>query len=123
MTFLLLHRLFPAIHLPTAGNDLFPMARIGFIGVIYTIIASQMKTRNTNTATIASRRLSRIHSFMAIAGVMIAIICSLVLIQDGYASQHSEARGSSVVETSKFAVTGQAVKFKELSILSSLFHP
>lgn len=99
------------------------MARIRFIGVIYAMIASQMKTRNTNPATIASRRLSRIHAFMVIAGIMIAIICSLVLLQDGYASQHSETRRSSVVETSKFAITGQVVKLKELSVLSSLLHP
>lgn len=99
------------------------MARVSFIGVIYTIIASQMKTRTTSTATIASRRLSRIHSFMAIAGIMTAIICSLVLLQDVYAPQGSDVRESSVVESSKFAVTGQVIKLKELSVLSSLFHP
>ena len=98
------------------------MAWIGFIGVIYTMIASQMKTRNTSTATTAPRRLSRIHSFMAVAGIMTAIICSLVLLQDAYVPQRSE-KDSSVVETSRLGITVQTLKFKGLSVLSPLLYP
>jgi len=77
-----------------------------------------MKTRHTTATNTASSRIARTHSFMVIAGIIIAIICSLVLLQDAYAPQHAEAREAGVVVTSKFAINHQIEKAKEMTVLS-----
>ena len=77
-----------------------------------------MKTHHTTAANTASNRIARTHSFMVIAGIIIAIICSIVLLQDAYAPQHAEAKESGVTVTSKLAINHQVEKVKELSIRS-----
>jgi hypothetical protein len=77
-----------------------------------------MKTSHTATANSTSNRTARIHSFMAVVGVMIAIICSLVLLKDAYSTQHVEASEASLEKASKFAITNQVAKVKEASMLS-----
>jgi hypothetical protein len=94
------------------------MATSGFLRVIYIIIASQMKTSHTISANSTSNRIARVQSFMVIAGVMIAIICSLVLLKDAYSIQRTEASQSPLVDTAKVAITSQIVKVKEASMLS-----
>lgn len=73
-----------------------------------------MKATLTNPANIAA---NRIHSLMAIAGIVIAIICSLVLFKDSQSSQ-DEARQSNIIESSKAVISNQVVKVMEVSVSS-----
>jgi hypothetical protein len=67
-----------------------------------------MKTTNIIPANTASNTRARIHAFMVFAGIMTVIICSLVLLQE------------TQPETSKFATTLPAIKFKGLSVFSTV---
>jgi hypothetical protein len=77
-----------------------------------------MKTHPTTAANTASNRIARTHSFMVIAGIIIAIICSIVLLQDAYAPQHAEAKETGIAVTSKLAINHQIQKVKEMTVLS-----
>jgi hypothetical protein len=69
------------------------------IAVIYIIITSQMKTLHTpSPVSTPSTTLARIHAFLAIVGVMIAIVCAFILLQD--------APLPHAVETSKLSIGG-----------------
>lgn len=81
------HRLFPVIHLPGAGDSLFSLATAPANCVIYTIIAAYMKTSYISTANTASHTGMRLQALMVVAGIMTAVICTLVLLKDGNALQ------------------------------------
>jgi hypothetical protein len=77
------HRLFSGVHLPAVGNGLFWVATAPIITVIYIIITKPMETRHTpNTASVPSKTRARAHAFLAVLGIMAAVVCALVLLQD-----------------------------------------
>jgi hypothetical protein len=83
-----IHRPFSVIHLPSAGDSLFDLARVPGNCVIYTINAEHMKTSYLSTANTASGTGMGLHALMVVAGIMTAIVCSLVLLKDANALQH-----------------------------------
>jgi hypothetical protein len=96
-------------------GDLFYIAENSSIGVIYNIIASQMKTIHATAIDSAMNRLTRNHLFIAIAGVLIAIICAWVMLHDVNLLHH-EATRSINIETPKTAIGEKIVMFTKLSL-------
>lgn len=84
--------------------------------VIYIIIATQMKNSPATATAISSKTFgSRIHSLMAIVGIITAIICSLVLLQD--APQRAEAM--ELMPTSGISIANPITKVKDVLVQSS----
>jgi hypothetical protein len=109
-----IHRLWPLTHLPSSWNYLFCIAAGSFVAVIYIIIAKEMKTNAIQTADIASSLFTRAHGFTAIAGILIAVISTLVLLRDIAPSQY-KPRQSGFVKPSAAALSHQMVKAADLS--------
>jgi hypothetical protein len=110
---LLIHRPFTDIHLPMVWNGLFYMAVATFILVIYIIIATEMKT--DQTTNIAAIYVKRMHSFMAVAGIVTAIICALILMRETDLSRH-ESEQSGIVEGPKSVITHRVLELTDLSV-------
>jgi len=87
------HRPFSGVHLPAAWNGLFQVAADHFSAVIYIIITRQMEKLDNTQGN-----KSRIRSFLTAAGLVTAIIGSLVLLRDLNAVETSI---SSPIKTSK----------------------
>ena len=87
------------------------MAGAHSIAVIYIIIANKMKTLlNISTARNKSY-IARVRSVLTFVGIVTAIICSLVLLQDVNAAERSgEVSGPRSMETSKFGNVQLLVK-------------
>jgi hypothetical protein len=93
------------------------MAVATFIAVIYIIIATEMKT--DHTTTIAASYFKQMHSFMAITGIVIAIICSVILLRETNLFQ-SASRQSEIVKSSTSVITHRALELTDLSVHSVL---
>jgi hypothetical protein len=79
------HRLTSAFHRPSSPGRLSPMAFGSPIGVIYIMIANQMKSY---PATHRDASLfARLQWFMAVIGIVTAIACSMVLVSEIEQSQ------------------------------------
>ena len=79
-----------------------------------------MKTRNeTTTAKSASTSRARVQSFMAIVGIMTAIICAVILM-DARAAQRTDASEFNASKVSTLAATSQIVKARDLSVVSGI---
>jgi len=78
-----------------------------------------MKTNAIQTADIASSLFTRAHAFTAVAGIVIAIICTLVLLRDVTPSQYDSNR-SSTTETPAAVMRHQIVKFPDISARSAM---
>jgi hypothetical protein len=115
--FFQIHRPFTDIHLPAAWNGLFSVAGAAFIPVIYIIIATEMKT--DHTTNVAASYFKRMQSLMAVAGIVIAIICSLILLHETDLSRH-ESEQSGIVESSKSVITHRVLELSDLSVHSVL---
>jgi hypothetical protein len=61
------------------------------------------------TANAASGSRARMHSFMIIAGIVTAIICSLVLLNDINSTQLAAAPEFNLLNISKTVITEQAM--------------
>jgi hypothetical protein len=91
------------------------MAEILICSVIYIIIATQMETNHT-TANTASNSNARIHSILAIVGIVTAIICSMVLLSD----QRSEKTEASLGNMSISTITKQIVNQNDVSLITKI---
>jgi hypothetical protein len=74
-----------------------------------------MKTVHATTINTAMNRLTRAHLIMAIAGIMIAIICAWVVLHDVNVLQH-EAMRSVNTAPSKAAIGEQIVTLTKFSM-------
>ena len=83
-----------------------------FVGVIYIIIASTMKTLPTNAADITSQTKS-MHALLAIAGVLIAIVCAMTMMTD---AQHISATTEFAIPEIKTSITREVTTFAKLSV-------
>ena len=101
------HRLVSGVHLLPAGNSLFWVARASVKAVIYIIITKPMETRhNPDTASSASTTRARVHALLAVLGIMAAVICAVVLLQDASAL-HLEISKPGIGAVSKLATMMQ----------------
>jgi hypothetical protein len=76
-----------------------------------------MKTSHTTAANTASNMTARIHSILAIVGIVTAIICSLVLMNDRTQSSDSERNiGKSTIS----AITERITKTNDVSLISKI---
>lgn len=64
------------------------MARAPANCVIYIINAEHMKTSYISTDNTASYTGLHFHALMVVAGIITAVVCSLVLLKDANALQH-----------------------------------
>ena len=100
-----IHRLPTGIHLRGTGNSLFPMAMVNFPNVIYIIITNKMETlHNTNPTRNLSQVREQDRLILTLAGIVIALICSLVLLHDTHSMERVATRlglgeGSKIVPT------------------------
>ncbi len=78
-----------------------------------------MKTSNTTVANTASNTNARIHSILAIVGVAIAIICSLVVLND-QSSGSKEASVLSLSKTSIGTIRENILKAQDFSLISRI---
>jgi uncharacterized membrane protein YgaE (UPF0421/DUF939 family) len=76
-----------------------------------------MKTSHTTAANTASNQTARIHSILAIVGIVTAIICSLVLINDNTQSTDSERN---ISNSPISAITERVVKTNDVSLISKI---
>lgn len=74
------------------------MAKANFKPLLYIIIASQMKTSDN---AIKTGYRSRVRTFLAVAGVVTAIMGSLVFLHDFYGNRRVEASVSRAMAASK----------------------
>jgi hypothetical protein len=91
------------------------MAEIRISSVIYIIIAMQMKTSHTNATNTASNMTARIHSILAIVGIVAAIICSLVLVND-----HMQSTTGSELKSPISGITERIAKTNDVSLISTI---
>jgi hypothetical protein len=112
-----IHRPFTGVHLLTPRGRLSPIAARRFVAVIYIIITRQMKT--DHATHIISNYFSRIHSFVAVVGVVIAIICGLVLLHET-TSRQNETGQSSVLQSSKSVISHSVMEITDISVHSVL---
>ena len=75
-----------------------------------------MKTQ-TNTTDIASSLFTRMHSLMVVAGVVIAIVCSLILFAKIDASSKNQTKQSFLIEASKSTINHEVAKMKNVSLV------
>jgi hypothetical protein len=75
-----------------------------------------MKTNNETPA----RSKNRIQSFAIIAGILIAVICSLIVFQNSRASETSETNKFSLMKTSSAQISGKIILVKYVSLLAVL---
>jgi hypothetical protein len=73
-----------------------------------------MKTSHTNTADNAANSNARIHSILAIVGIVTAIICSLVLLKD-----HTSQKEASAISLTKASMSS-IIKTQDLSLISKI---
>jgi hypothetical protein len=95
------HRPLSAIHLPATGDSLFPMARRGSSTVIYIIITNKMETLHTISPE-KNKSHFQFRSILIVAGIVIAIICSLVSLKEIHAAENTEASVPRSIETPSF---------------------
>ena len=77
------------IDLPARGASLFPMVVMSLSAVIYIIIETQMKTLHTTDNSMMTGRRKPSRSILTLAGIAIAVICSMALKYDARTSaQH-----------------------------------
>jgi len=113
------HRLSAGIHLRGTGNSLFPMAGVHFPNVIYIIISKQMETlHSTNQTWNLSQVRKQDRLILTLAGIVIAIICSLVLLNDTHAMGRTATR-LGLDEDSKIVPTDVLV-FKKFEVASAI---
>jgi hypothetical protein len=91
------------------------MAKILISSVIYIIIATQMKTSHATAANTASNMTARIHSILAIVGIVTAIICSLVLVND-----HMQSTTGSELKSPISGITERIAKTNDVSLISTI---
>jgi hypothetical protein len=77
----------------------------------------QMKT--DHATHIISNYFSRIHSFVAVVGIVIAIICALVLLHETTPLQ-IETDQSSVLQSSKSVISHSVIEITDISVHSVL---
>jgi hypothetical protein len=75
--------------------------------------------RKDHTAQIITNYFSRIHSLVAVAGIVIAIICALVLLHDTAPTQN-ETDQSSVLQNSKSVISHSVMEITDISVHSVL---
>ena len=69
-----------------------------------------MKASHETSATnVASSTVARMHSFMIIAGIVTAIICSFILLKDFSSSQLAGTTDFDLINISKTTITDQAM--------------
>ena len=116
-----IHRLPAGIHLRRTGNSLFPMAVVNFPNVIYIIIASKMETLHSTNPT---RNLSKVRNqdrlILTLAGIVIALICSLVLLHDTHAIGRVATR-LGLGEDSKIVPTDLPLEVKKFEVASAIW--
>jgi hypothetical protein len=79
------------------------MAGERFTHVIYIIIAGKMKTiHNTSKAQNKSHIRARVRSVLTVVGIITAIICSVVLLQDSHSAERAEVGVPNLMEASRF---------------------
>jgi hypothetical protein len=79
----------------------------------------QDKMKTDRATHIISNYFSRIHSFVAIVGVVIAIICALVLLHETTSLQN-ETDQSSVLQSSKSVISHSVIEITGISVHSVL---
>ena len=115
------HRLPPGIHLRGTGNSLFPMAMVNFHNVIYIIITNKMETlHNTNPTRNLSQVREQDRLILTLAGIVIALICSLVLLHDTH-SMGRVATRLGLGEGSKIVPTDLPVDIKKFEVASAIW--
>jgi hypothetical protein len=98
------HRPVSAVHLPATGDSLFPIAMTGSSTVIYIIITNKMETLHTNSPA-KSKSHFQVRSILIVAGIVIAIICSLVSLKEIHSADSTEATVLGSIETPSFVNT------------------
>jgi hypothetical protein len=74
----------------------------------------------TDHAThIISNYFSRIHSFVAVVGIVIAIICALVLLNET-APRQNETDQSNALQSSKSVISHSVIEITDISVHSVL---
>jgi uncharacterized membrane protein len=114
----IVRRLATGVHLPEPGNSLFTIARLTAFTVIYNIIAITMKTFSStdqlwNISQIGDR------SILILAGIMTAIICSMVFLHDTYSSEQVTTT-LGLGEHWKILQTEVAVDIKKVEVASAV---
>jgi hypothetical protein len=112
-----IHRLITGVHLLTPRGGLSTIAAPRFVAVIYIIIIRQMKT--DHATHIISNYFSRIRSFVAVVGIVIAIICALVLLHEPTSLQNVSDQ-SSVLQSSKSVISHSVMEITDISVHSVL---
>lgn len=77
------------------------MAVLGFCTVIYIIIDNKMKTSPISTNPNQSHIPAQVRSALTLIGIVTAIICSLVFLQDVYSAENVEAGSLRSMDASK----------------------
>ena len=112
-----IHRPVSPIRLRPPGGSLFPVAELRICSVIYIIIAMQMQTSHTTASNTASNQTARIHSILAVVGIVTAIICSLVLVNDRTQSTGTKLN---ISKSPISAITGRISRTNDVSLISKI---